>query len=76
VKAEFHWPGFAVWRWKAHGKDDWVTGVEAHFDIWRWALGVIIFDFDLAPGFHFDHFHLLWIRLGPAEFCAYIRDNK
>lgn len=76
MKAEFRWPGIAVWRWKEHGRDVWSTGVALNCDMWRWAIGVVILDFDLAPGFHFDHFHLLWIRLGPLELCLYIRDEK
>ena len=38
VRLEFTWPGIAFWRWKAHGKDIWATGIELKWDWWKWHL--------------------------------------
>jgi hypothetical protein len=77
MKAEFFWPGIAVWRWRKHGLDVWATGVSLTApDWWHWGIGLRLLDFDFDRGMHFTAFVPLWIRLGPWEFDIYIEDRR
>lgn len=56
-------PGLAFWRAKAHGWDVWGYGMTIEWDWFHWGLGLRLIDFDGAPGFHFDNFVLLGVRV-------------